>query len=133
MNRAKFEYLSKYVDYFNIMSYDYLSHIKAKKNSMYNAPLSWINKTLEYYVDMKKPNKDELLNKILLGLPFHGVLSEENNLDKAQLLDADTMSSLILNIDNSEMDWDSTECESKFKIFDKNKNYIASYPTKKVI
>lgn len=36
LNKMRFEYLSKYVDYFNVMTYDYLSYTKQEYQYIYN-------------------------------------------------------------------------------------------------
>jgi hypothetical protein len=132
LDKAKFEYLSRSVDYFSIMSYDYISYI-SKSQQKFNAPLTWMNKTIENYVDLTKPNKDVIAGKILLGIPFHGVMTEMGSKEpKGSQLDASTFTSLLSD-EGAKMTWDSEECEHQVQISRNDKDYLASYPTKKVI
>jgi spore germination protein YaaH len=132
MNKARFEYLSKYVDYFNIMSYDYISHAKLSQGTMFNAPISWIKNTLDFYIDSKKTNKNNLYSKILLGLPFHGVVSEIGNKQGANLLDRSNYAAL-LEVPNVKLSWDKNEYEHVLSYNQNGKDVIAVYPTRKVI
>jgi GH18 family chitinase len=132
LNKTRFQYISQHVDFFSIMSYDYVSYV-TKHSEKFNAPLSWINKTIENYVDLSKPNKDELLGKILLGLPFHGVLIEKGVSEpKASHLDGQTFSSLIALDEGTQLVWNSNESEHQVHVNKGDKNYVASYPTKRV-
>jgi spore germination protein YaaH len=131
MNKARFEYLSKYVDYFNIMSYDYISHSRSNQNNLYNAPISWIKNTIDFYVDNKKANKNDLYGKILLGLPFHGVLADSSDKSKANLIDKNTLTTL-LDVPNARLSWDKDEYEHKISLNQNGKDVIAVYPTRKV-
>jgi GH18 family chitinase len=133
LDRAKFEYLARYVDFFSIMSYDYISYI-SKSNQKFNAPLTWMNKTIEHYVDLSKSNKDVLTSKILLGLPFHGVMTEMGTKEpKGSQLDASSFTSLISADEETKMTWDDSEGEHQIYLNRNNKEYVASYPTKKVL
>lgn len=97
-----------------------------------NAPLSWIKKTLEFYVDYTKPNKNELLEKILLGLPFHGFLAQKGKEGKMSILDGSSYSSLVSNGQVSSLNWDKVECEHLIEI-EGEQPATAIYPTKKFI
>jgi spore germination protein YaaH len=82
-------------------------------------------------VDSNKANKEELHGKILLGLPFHGFVIEQNkDKPKMDLLEGNSFGSLISSSEGS-LDWDETECEHLIKLNSRNTNSIASYPTKK--
>jgi hypothetical protein len=97
-----------------------------------NAPLTWINKTLEHYVDFSKGNKDEILKKVLLGLPFHGVMVDTNDKEpKGGLIDGKRFQS-ILSEGEATMKWDSLECEHVLQFENQGRSFTAAYPTKKV-
>jgi spore germination protein YaaH len=69
LSKQRFEYLARYVDYFNIMTYDYISHLNEKSQKEFKlslAPISWIKKTIDHYIDPKRPSKDNLYRKVLL-------------------------------------------------------------------
>jgi spore germination protein YaaH len=134
LNKARFEYLSRYVDYFSVMSYDYISYM-SKSVSKFNAPLSWITRTIEHYIDLSKPSKDFLTAKLLLGLPFHGILTEKDSKDaKGSHLDGSSFSTLLSQVEGDvDLSWDKDECEHLINLKRGNKDYVASYPTKKVI
>lgn len=73
LSRQRFEYLARYVDYYNIMTYDYVSHLNEKNQKefkFYLAPYNWVQKTIDHYVDPKRPSKNNLYSKILLVLIF---------------------------------------------------------------
>lgn len=69
VSHQKFEFLTRYVDYFNIMTYDYISHLDEKKQKtekIKHSPESWVKKSIDVYIDPKKGNKDSLYKKILI-------------------------------------------------------------------
>ena len=92
LNKEIFKRISKYVDYINIMTYDYHQYAEDNKK-FYLAPISWIKETIDFYVDKNDANKKELLKKILFGLPFHGYMYDKgkgsliNPLNTKQLYD----------------------------------------------
>jgi spore germination protein YaaH len=99
---------------------------------LFNAPLSWIKKTLEFYVDHSKPNKSDLLKKILLGLPFHGFQTDTSGKEsKLSILDSSAYSNIVLSGRVENFRWDKEECEHLIEM-DGNKS-LAMFPTKKFI
>ena len=86
-------------------------------------------------MDHLKPNRDILLGKILLGLPFHGVVMQHSlNQDEQpqmNVLDSTTFGSLVSSGKVSKMEWDKTECEHLIELEKQNTNSIAIYPTKR--
>ena len=71
LDKEKFKKIAKYVDYINIMTYDY-DQYGENKDKYYSGPISWIKDTIDFYVDKNDKDKNTLLKKILFGLPFHG-------------------------------------------------------------
>ena len=86
-------------------------------------------------MDYTKPNKDVLLGKILLGLPFHGVVMQHSQIQDEQpqmnVLDSSEFGTLVSSGHVSKMEWDKTECEHLIELENQNKNSIAIYPTKR--
>lgn len=71
------------------------------------------------------------MGKVLLGLPFHGVMMEKDAADpKGNVVDSSTFAGLLNN--QAELTWDKTECEHQVEVFHNNKEFITLYPTKKV-
>ena len=69
LSKQRFEYLARYVDYFNMMTYDYISHLNEKSQKefkFYLAPISWVKNSLDHYIDPKRQNKDLLYKKVIL-------------------------------------------------------------------
>ena len=126
VNDKNIEYLSNYVDYFNIMTYDYLQYSNEENNNLFNAPLNWIKKTINYYVPNNNTN---ILQKILLGLPFHGYLIEKNDKRKGSILDSDKYEMFVNTIDEG-LKWDEIACEHTIIGKENNKDIVAIYPTR---
>ena len=77
INKETFKKIATYVDYFNIMTYDYGQYrISIDK---FLSPISWIKDTINYYVDAADKDKTELLKKILLGIPYYGYAYDGRN------------------------------------------------------
>ena len=69
LSKQRFEYLSRYVDYYNLMTYDYFSHLNEKSQKEFKlllAPIDWVRKSLDHYIDPKRANKNILYSKVLL-------------------------------------------------------------------
>ena len=129
VNDKNFEYLSNYIDYFNIMTYDYLQYSNQEKNDnedLFNAPLNWIKQTIDYYVPN---NNTKLLQKILLGLPFHGYIIEKNDRRKGSILDSDKYEMFVNTIDEG-LKWDEIACEHTIMGKEDNIDIVAIYPTR---
>ena len=103
--------MAKYVDYFNIMTYDYDTYA-INVDKYYCSPISWIKNTIDFYVDKNDKDKNELLKKILFGLPFHGYVYDKKNgkpvgvVNTRQFLD-----SINLNLDKFSVKFDENEYE----------------------
>jgi spore germination protein YaaH len=83
-------------------------------------------------VDYSKPNKDALLGKILLGLPFHGLLVEKtNDQPKISVLDSNSFTSVVSSGQVSQLQWDKNECEHSMHIEGDESRSVALYPTKR--
>lgn len=138
INKNRFEFLAKYIDYFNIMTYDYIQYHKNSPqedntNKIFNAPLTWIKESVEYYVDMTKDNKNELLQKILLGLPFHGFALPKKEKEKGSVIDSEKFSNFVMSSTNEKLIWNEVECEHLIEINEGQKEFIAIYPTRKFL
>ena len=138
LSKIKFEYITKYTDYINIMTYDYISYNKSENFSasdIFNAPLPWISKTLDYYVDPNKPNKFDLYKKILLGIPFHGLMLEKtlDKKPKGSVMDSSSFSSIVNSNGIKKFEWHENEAEHIFEIDIYGKQMLGIYPTKKFI
>lgn len=77
VDKYKFKKIAQYVDYFNIMTYDYDQYAK-NNNKFYAGPISWIKETINFYVDENDKDKNILLKKILFGLPYHGYVYDKS-------------------------------------------------------
>ncbi len=87
---------------------------------------------MDYYIDSSKANKESLQKKILLGLPFHGMMMDTNSEEpRGNFLDGKTFSNLVGKSQIKHFNWDANECEHMMKISSQDKDYIATYPTKK--
>lgn len=93
------------------------------------APLSWINKSISYYINMNNPNKEALLSKILLGIPFHGYSLSKNNQGGA-MIDSDRLRVLLNNDRKPSLIWNEKECEHQIEL---SNDSIAAYPTNRFI
>ena len=76
LNKYKFKKIAQYVDYINIMTYDY-DHYGDNSSKHYSSPISWIKETIDFYIDKNDKDKNILLKKILFGLPYHGYLYDK--------------------------------------------------------
>lgn len=77
LSKQRFEYLSRYVDYYNLMTYDYVSHLNEKSQKDFKlllAPINWVKKSLDHYIDPNRPTKNNLYKKVLLVLLLLNVI-----------------------------------------------------------
>jgi GH18 family chitinase len=137
LSKIKFEYIAKYTDYFNVMTYDYFTYNNketAFATQPYNSPINWIGKTLDYYVDPAKPNKEELYKKFLMGMPFHGFMLEKAEKDpKGSILDNNMFSTLVNSGQVRKISWDRTNMEHILEINTQDKEFFGAYPTKRFL
>lgn len=75
---------------------------------------------------MNAANKDELLGKMLMGIPFHGYAFSKKNNQGGTMIDNDSFGSLLKNDREPSLIWNEKECEHQIEL--KNE-YIAAYPT----
>ena len=137
VNKKKFIELSKYIDYFNIMTYDYISYHNRKnkndKDDYYQAPFTWIKDSIEFYVDLNdNENKEKLLKKILLGLPFHGYVFNKNKREDSGVLDSNKFND-ILDKKGINIKWDTIENEYKINLKNNEDEIVAVYPTREFL
>lgn len=138
LSRSKFQEISQYTDYFNIMTSDYVryneSEEKTKDTQLLISPLPWILKSLEYYVGSTNQNKNDLFNKIFLEIPFSGIIGGKAG-QKKGVVDIDSQD--LLNIINThpvnKFEWDETQGEHLLEIGVKNKDPTVAFPTKRFI
>lgn len=102
VSKARFDYLSRYLDYAFIMTYDYFSYINTEDMDPNNSklvkmsPENWVIKTVDHYVDKTKGNK-ALYNKMILGFSFHGFISDKFSKKlKGGIVESDKLKNLIL-------------------------------------
>ena len=136
VDKKKFIELSEYIDYFNIMTYDYISYHNRKnkddKDDYYQAPFTWIKDSIEFYVDLKNENKEKLLKKILLGLPFHGYVFNKNRREETGVLDSNKFND-ILDKKGINIKWDNIENEYKINLKNNEDDIVAVYPTREFL
>lgn len=102
VSKPRFDYLSRYLDYAFIMTYDYFSYINTDdinpndSNLVKMSPENWVIKTIDHYVDKTKQNKSSL-SKILIGFSFHGFISDKFSKKlKGGIVESDKLKNLIL-------------------------------------
>ena len=91
--------------------------------------MSWIKKTIDFYAK----NEKKYLQKILLGIPFHGAKIKENS--EINILTGKSIRE-ILNENkekNLNLVWDSVEMEHNIKYVEYEKDCNIFFPSKKVI
>ena len=125
-----FRKIAKYVDYFNIMTYDYDSYGN-NKNIFYSSPLSWIKETINAYVDKDDKDKNILLKKILFGLPFHGYFYDKKSGNPLGVINNRQLMN-ILEGNEDKFSISSDENESEYWISNE-KDQIISFPLVKYI
>ena len=128
LDKNTFKTISNYAHYINIMTYDYQQYLKESSN-IYIAPISWIKDTLDIYIDKNDKNVDNILKKILLGIPFHGqsFQKSKNYIDK--IINGPSFSQLMKNSDEYELNYFEEEDEY---IFESEQNKL-NYPIKNYI
>lgn len=96
------------------------------------APLKWVKNTIETYIDQSKANKDAINQKLLLGLPFHGLIAKINDQNpQLNILDSPTLTSMVYGGQLEGLEWNKDEAEHKIIFKSNDQGSIAVYPTKK--
>lgn len=102
VSKARFDYLSRYLDYAFIMTYDYFSYINTEdmdpndSKLVKMSPENWVIKTVDHYVDKTKGNK-ALYSKMILGFSFHGFISDKFSKKlKGGIVESDKLKNMIL-------------------------------------
>ena len=132
LDKNTFKTISNYAHYINIMTYDYQQYLKESSN-IYIAPISWIKDTLDTYIDKNDKNVDNILKKILLGIPFHGqsFQKSKNYIDK--IINGPSFSQLMKNSDEYELNYFEEEDEYIFESEQSKLNYpIKNYIEKRL-
>lgn len=99
------------------------------------APISWIKKTLAYYLEPRPSIDQEVVkrdsSKVLLGIPFHGIKISNNK--EVDILTGEKINS-ILKDKNKKMSllWNNEEQEHQIHYFEHNKECNLFFPSKKV-
>ena len=129
VDKRTFRLISNYVHYFNIMTYDYHQYNKNNPN-YHSAPISWIKETINYYVDMNDKNANDILKKILIGIPFHGYSYQKSSGNPSGVITG-TQFAQILEKEkgNKEINSDEEEGEYTFE----SGNNVINYPGKEFI
>ena len=127
INYKTLKKISQYVDYFNIMTYDYDQYTNSNKQ-FFSSPISWIKDTINFYVEK---NDDILLKKILFGLTFHGYVYDKKNGNPTAVINSNQFLQLIdFNENKLKLNYDENEYEYTIDIADEK---IISYPFLKYI
>src|SRR5690349_9953040 len=102
-------------------------------SKLFNAPMTWIEKTLNYYIDEEQSNSEDLYKKVLLGLPSYGIAISANGRElESQIIDYNKFSKLS-KLDKFSMDYNNKEKEHQFNFYIEGQNVKACFPTRKVI
>jgi chitinase domain-containing protein 1 len=121
-NANDLQILSRSIDYFSVMTYDYSSGGYGKIGA--NSPLPWIENIIHTYENVA--NFD--LSKILIGLNFYGMMSEANSRPEAIIGPSFIQ---MLKDGSFKANWDESAKEHAF-VSDKSSTTIF-YPTLKSI
>ena len=122
-----FKKISNYVHYLNIMTYDFHQYQKENPN-YYSAPISWIEETINFYIDKNDKN---ILKKILIGIPFHGFNFKKNSNIPSNVVTGPQFWLILSGINNKEINYYSYEEEGEY-ICDTGDNML-NYPNKNFI
>ncbi|KAG2374448.1 hypothetical protein C9374_010732 [Naegleria lovaniensis] len=108
--------VSPYVDGFLVMTYDYFSNKRSKNQStqyVFNSPLKgFIDYTIDYFTEGGKRN--DIANKILLGLNFYGVVISTQHLSSKKLLSQLVEEQKNANSEDLISNWIKTYSSPKF-------------------
>lgn len=140
ITKARLDYISRYADNFIIMTYDYLHYFQKEEMTesiVKNSPEPWVIKSLEYYVDSKKPSASKLYEKILLGYAFHGFVMDltetkklkGNTLEGEKLIEIAAMEKSK----GTTIQWDPEDKEYTALISNDQSSYMAVLPSVKSI
>ena len=130
VNKEAFKKVAKYVDFINIMSYDFGEYIGNNVN-YYLGPLSWIKDTIDLYVDKNDKDRNALLKKILFGLSFHGFAYQNKSGNPVGTINSrEFMGNLEKGNSDFKINYDEKECEYYLS---NNNNEIIAYPLIKFI
>ena len=124
LTKEKFKEIANNVDYINIMTYDYQQYTK-NRHTIQLGPISWIKETINFYVDKNDNNKDKLLQKILFGLPFHGIFYDKNNSEKSGVINCKGFFENLEQNDEYKIIFDENEYEYNLK---SENDKIIAYP-----
>jgi len=146
LTKSRFESVSQYVDYFHLMTYDYFSYQSKEYNFIlfnvfridnfryFNSPFSWIEQSIEHYIELSNKNLESLLKKILLGVPFYGANTRlDAERSKLNILDGDIISEMLKADVFFNMVWNENEKENIFYSTYEGINFLGLYPTKNFI
>ena len=121
VNKDIFKKVAKYVDYINIMTYDFAQY-RGNNDKFYLGPISWIKDTIDFYVD----KNDKERKKILFGLSFHGFAYNKKTSNPIGTLNSrEFMKAMNENDYNFKVNYDEKEFE--YYLSSDNDNII-SYP-----
>ena len=126
LDKNIFKEICKYVDYINIMTYDY--HQYDKNEKYYSSPISWLKETIDFYVDKDEENADLILKKILIGIHFHGYSYEKN---KNKIQDVITGTKFENILQNGDLDLNIDEKENEYIL--QYRNNVINYPNRDFI
>lgn len=130
LTKENFKEFAEYIDYFNIMTYDYMQYHREEinKDSVYNAPIEWVKKSIAQYLDEGDKNR----KKVLMGVPFHGFVFDEHYTGK-EVLNSKKFNDFIQTVkEKDSLHWDEEASEHYLNVDNKGKIY-AVYPTRKFI
>jgi spore germination protein YaaH len=130
LNSSKFKKIAKFVDFVNIMTYDY-DQYKDETNKYYSSPISWIKDTIDFYVDKNDEDKVALLKKILFGLPYYGHVYDKQNGKSVGTVNTRHFMDLLGHREEESFSVEFDENEYEYYIHTKDK--VVSFPIIKFI
>ena len=129
-NKETFKKLAKYVDFINIMTYDFGEYI-GNNNKFYLGPISWIKDCIDFYIDNNDKDRNIILKKILFGLSFHGFAYQNKNGTPVGTINS---KEFITNLEQDENNYIINYDENEYEYYLSNNNDdIIAYPFIKFI
>lgn len=136
VNKNRYEYLNKYLDYSLIMTYDYMRYTSGNNKTyktINNSPITWLSKSIENYISsgINNEKNNNLLKKVIIGIPFHGISLDITNYEelKGNIVDSFKLNSLLEHSQDFDIIWDDVEKEHMFDVSIENSVYRTIVPS----